>query len=96
MTVDDKREVLKPMTAIDVYAIEDELVCLLYELYLSAIDKSMPVWFRVTVETWFSLAERGLFGTVQDVKRLRNLVERNAEFDGDEIGRWHDSDELSA
>lgn len=90
MSVNDKRFELSKFTSIDLDSIDDTLICLLYELYHAAIDPSMPQWFRVTVESWFSQAEFGLSAMLDKALELKAQLSRKAEFEGDMVGRESD------
>ncbi len=71
----------------------DDLVRLAYKLYMAATDKDRPGWSRYESELHFEYlasANDDLNIMIQD---LRNQIQRQAEYSGDEVGRWDDFDE---
>jgi hypothetical protein len=67
----------------------------LYKLYKGATDPQRPNWSRYECELLFEYVADGNDDTNYDIQALRNQIARNAEFEGDLMGRFDDESEDS-
>lgn len=91
MTRQDKIESIADyVPSLNLYELPHDWIDVLYDMASAIQDPSMPTWFRVTTETWFTMLEQGIIDVMDDKRGVQAMVDRNAEFNGDMVGRWND------
>lgn len=72
--------------------IADSYIRLMYRFYQAAIDPQRPRWSKRENELYFELMADGNSDTAIAMQGLRNMLARNASFEGDYMGEWIDSE----
>lgn len=72
----------------------DDMILGLHQCYKMATDERLPPEFRLTLEALFSIFENS--NTQWDIKyqELNAALQRGSEFDGDEVGRWDEDNQI--
>lgn len=91
MTIDDMRYELMSVTKITPDT-PDAHVELLYMLWEAMHDQERPRWSRREARLHFEYLADGNDSRHLEYEALQNALNRNAEFDGDIMGRWDDED----
>lgn len=92
-TIEEMRFELSQFTKITP-DIQDGYIRAMYLCYKGAIDRQRPSWSRREQELLFEHIADGNGDLSIFIQDLRNLIQRNASFEGDYMGEWLDDNQL--